>query len=188
MGWHEAVDVVAVDGFTGSSKTAAAEEQPKARAVMDPFSTSCASEVMLSIGAAVGSSKKRGHRDLANEPLYRARKTLHTGQGLLTTRAPDLVSGQNRQDALAEKVPASVQSPLSSRSPPRETLKKSARAILVFLGHPNTRNGPVEALNGRCEHIRGSAGGFRNLATTSMIITRNRQIQTPTTLRIVKSL
>ena len=34
--WREAIEVVAMDGFTGF-KTAAAEELPEAVAVMDPF-------------------------------------------------------------------------------------------------------------------------------------------------------
>ena len=29
--------------------------------------------------------------------------------------------------------------------------------------HPHTSNGPTEAINGRLEHLRGSALGFRNL-------------------------
>ena len=29
--------------------------------------------------------------------------------------------------------------------------------------HPRTSNGPTEAINGRLEHLRGSALGFRNL-------------------------
>ena len=35
--------------------------------------------------------------------------------------------------------------------------------ILAFFDHPGTSNGPTEALNGRLEHLRGSALGFRNL-------------------------
>ena len=38
----------------------------------------------------------------------------------------------------------------------------SARDTLYF-DRPGTSNGPTEALNGRLEHLRGSALGFRNL-------------------------
>ena len=33
-----------------------------------------------------------------------------------------------------------------------------------LLRRPGTSNGPAEAINGRLEHLRGSALGFRNLA------------------------
>ncbi|NMX12593.1 transposase, partial [Mobiluncus mulieris] len=29
--------------------------------------------------------------------------------------------------------------------------------------HPHSSNGPTEAINGRLEHLRGTALGFRNL-------------------------
>ena len=32
-----------------------------------------------------------------------------------------------------------------------------------YFDHPRTSNGPTEAINGRLEHLRGSALGFRNL-------------------------
>ena len=38
-----------------------------------------------------------------------------------------------------------------------------AADILAFFDHPGTSNGPTEAINGRLEHLRGSALGFRNL-------------------------
>jgi hypothetical protein len=35
--------------------------------------------------------------------------------------------------------------------------------LLAYFERPGTSNGPTEALNGRLEHLRGSALGFRNL-------------------------
>jgi hypothetical protein len=35
--------------------------------------------------------------------------------------------------------------------------------VLAYFDRPGTSNGPTEALNGRLEHLRGSALGFRNL-------------------------
>ena len=61
--WREAVEVVAMDGFTGF-KTAAAEEIPAAVAVMDPF------HVVRLRGSALG------FRNLTN---YIARSLLETG-------------------------------------------------------------------------------------------------------------
>ena len=43
------------------------------------------------------------------------------------------------------------------------TLKKRAEDVLAYFDRPGTSNGPTEATNGRLEHLRGSALGFRNL-------------------------
>jgi transposase len=43
------------------------------------------------------------------------------------------------------------------------TLKQRAADVLAYFDHPGTSNGPTEAINGRLEHLRGSALGFRNL-------------------------
>ena len=43
------------------------------------------------------------------------------------------------------------------------TLKRRAGDILAYFDHPGTSNGPTEAINGRLEHLRGIALGFRNL-------------------------
>ncbi len=43
------------------------------------------------------------------------------------------------------------------------TLAKRAADVLAYFDRPGTSNGPTEAINGRLEHLRGSALGFRNL-------------------------
>ncbi len=43
------------------------------------------------------------------------------------------------------------------------TLKKRAADVLAYSDRPGTSNGPTEAINGRLEHLCGSALGFRNL-------------------------
>ena len=81
--WRDGVDVVAMDGFTGF-KTAAAEELPDAIPVMDPF------HVVRLAGDALDRCRQRvqqntlGHRGRAGDPLYKVRRTLHTGANLLT--------------------------------------------------------------------------------------------------------
>jgi len=35
--------------------------------------------------------------------------------------------------------------------------------VLAYFDRPGTSNGPTEAINGRLEHLRGTALGFRNL-------------------------
>jgi transposase len=83
--FREAVEVVAMDGFTGF-KTATSEELPDAVAVTDPF------HVVRLAGDALDRCRRRvqqdphGHRGRKNDPLYRSRRTLHTGADLLTER------------------------------------------------------------------------------------------------------
>lgn len=43
------------------------------------------------------------------------------------------------------------------------TLKRRAVDVLAFFDHPGSSNGPTEAINGRLEHLRGTALGFRTL-------------------------
>lgn len=43
------------------------------------------------------------------------------------------------------------------------TLKRRTSDIPAYFEHPHTSNGPAEALNGRLEHLHGSALSFRNL-------------------------
>ena len=72
--------------WTGSPgpESAAGEELPKARAVMDPF------HVVSLAGDKLDQCRRRvqraitGRRGRAGDRLYRARRTLHTGAGLLT--------------------------------------------------------------------------------------------------------
>jgi transposase len=72
-------------GFTGF-RTATTEELPDATAVMD------ASHVVRLAGDALHRCRRRvqqdlhGHRGRKDDPLYRARRTLHTGHDLLTNR------------------------------------------------------------------------------------------------------
>ncbi|MBG6225945.1 transposase [Arthrobacter sp. CAN_A2] len=83
--WRDGVEVVAMDGFTGF-KTAASEELPDAVPVMDPF------HVVRLAGDGLDRCRQRvqqattGHRGRAGDPLYRARRTLHTGADLLTDK------------------------------------------------------------------------------------------------------
>ena len=83
--WREQVEVVAMDGFTGF-KTAAAEELPDAVTLLDPF------HVVRFAGEALDTCRRRvqqrihGHRGRKSDPLYSARRTLTTGEGLLTDK------------------------------------------------------------------------------------------------------
>jgi transposase len=192
--WRDAVEVVAMDGFTGF-KTATTEELPDAVAVMDPF------HVVRLADEALDKCRRRvqqaihGHRGMKNDPLYSARRTLHTGADLLTNRQKDRLAAlfaddahveveatwgiyqrmiaayreENRQrgrelvvkhiDSISHSVPKALAEIITLG----RTLMKRAADVLAYFDRPGTSNGPTEAINGRLEHLRGSALGFRNL-------------------------
>ena len=193
--WRESIEIVAMDGFTGF-KSAAAEELPDARAVMDPF------HVVHLAGNALDECRRRIQQELhhrrgrATDPLYKARRMLHTRSCLLTPRQQhqllDLFSSQEHvalevtwsayqniidayrapdTDVGKAMMEAEINTLTCTRVPRglRElitlgrTLKRRSRDILAYFDHPHTSNGPTEAINGRLEHLRGSALGFRNL-------------------------
>jgi transposase len=192
--WRDDVEVVAMDGFTGF-KTATVEELPDAVAVMDPF------HVVRLGGDALDRCRRRvqqalhGHRGRKDDPLYRARRTLHTGADLLTDkqkdrladlfavdghveveatwgiyqrmiaayREPDRRKGKQLMEKLICSVSQGVPRVLSEVITLGRTLKKRAADVLAYFDRPGTSNGPTEAINGRLEHLRGSALGFRNL-------------------------
>jgi len=192
--WRDAVEVVAMDGFTGF-KTATSEELPTAVAVMDPF------HVVRLAGQALDECRRRtqqqlhGHRGRAGDPLYSARRTLHTGLGLLTDkqrarlqalieidehaavevtwgvyqqmirayRHPDRTRGRQLMSKLISSLAGKVPAALSELAVLGRTLTRRAADVLAYFDRPGTSNGPTEAINGRLEHLRGSALGFRNM-------------------------
>jgi transposase len=192
--WRDTVEVVAMDGFTGF-KTAATEELPDAVAVMDPF------HVVRLAAEALDQCRRRvqqatcGHRGRKDEPLYAARRTLHTGVDLLTDkqkhrltslfaadehveveatwgiyqrmitayRQPDRAQGRELMQKLINSISHRVPSALTEIITLGRTLTKRAADVLAYFDRPGTSNGPTEAINGRLEHLRGSALGFRNL-------------------------
>jgi transposase len=191
--WRDGVDVVAMDGFTGF-KTATVEELPDAVAVMDPF------HVVRLAGDALDRCRRRvqqaihGHRGRSDDPLYRSRRTLHTGADLLTDkqkdrlaalfaddahveveatwgiyqrmivayREPDRKQGRQLMTKLIASVSQGVPKALSEIITLGRTMTKRAADVLAYFDRPGTSNGPTEAVNGRLEHLRGSALGFRN--------------------------
>ena len=192
--WRDAVEVVAMDGFTGF-KTATHEELPDAVAVMDPF------HVVRLAGQALDECRRRvqqaihGHRGHKGDPLYAARRTLHTGADLLTDkqtdrlaalfasdahveveatwgiyqrmiaayREPERTQGRQLMEQLIASVTSGVPTALTEITRLGRTLKQRATDVLAYFERPGTSNGPTEAINGRLEHLRGSALGFRNL-------------------------
>jgi transposase len=193
--WRQAVEVVAMDGFTGY-KTAAAEALPDAVTVMDPF------HVVALAGLALDRCRQRvqqdtlGHRGRTGDPLFGIRRVLRTGAELLTDRQtqrltaavfniadhveveatwsiyqrivaayrdPNRRRGKTTLARIIELLSAGVPAPLTELITLGRTLKRRSGDILAYFDRPHTSNGPTEAINGRLEHLRGSALGFRNL-------------------------
>ena len=83
--WRERIEIVAMDGFTGVKSTAA-KELPGARAVMDPFHVvHLAGDALEQCRRRIG-QERHHRRGRAMDPLYKARRMLHTRSCLLTPR------------------------------------------------------------------------------------------------------
>jgi transposase len=78
-------------------------------------------------------------------------------------REPDRRRGRELMTKLIESVSTGVPKALVEVITLGRTLKKRAEDVLAYFDRPGTSNGPTEAINGRLEHLRGSALGFRNL-------------------------
>ncbi|GAB2465674.1 ISL3 family transposase [Xylanimonas ulmi] len=199
--WKNGIEIVAMDGFTGF-KTAAEEALGEQVAtVMDPV------HVVRLAGDALDEVRRRvqqelhGRRGRNDDPLYKARRTLHSGADLLTDkqktriealfaieehvpveatwgiyqrmvaayRCEDRAAGKAKMAAVIASVSSSVPAGLKELTSLGRTLKKRAADVLAYFDRPGSSNGPTEAINGRLEHLRGSALGFRNLGELTTI-------------------
>lgn len=78
-------------------------------------------------------------------------------------REPDRKLGKELMEKLIDSLSAGVPAALTELVMLGRTLTKRADDVLAYFDRPGTSNGPTEAINGRLEHLRGSALGFRNL-------------------------
>ena len=78
-------------------------------------------------------------------------------------RQPDRVKGRRLMEQVIQATSNGVPGALAEVITLGRTLNKRAADVLAYFDRPGTSNGPTEALNGRLEHLRGSALGFRNL-------------------------
>ncbi|MBN9178921.1 MAG: ISL3 family transposase [Microbacterium sp.] len=79
-------------------------------------------------------------------------------------REPDKKKAKEMMRSVIDSVSSGVPAMLAEIRRLGRTLKQRAADVLVFFDLAGTSNGPTEAINGRLEHLRGSALGFRNLA------------------------
>ena len=73
--------------------------------------------------------------------------------------------GRELMARLIDSISTGVPKALAEITKLGRTLKKRAADVLAYFDRPSTSNGPTEAINGRLEHLPGSALGFRNLTT-----------------------
>jgi len=78
-------------------------------------------------------------------------------------REPDRKLGKLAMQSVIDSLTSGVPALLVELRRLGRTLKQCAADVLAFFDRPGTSNGPTEAINGRLEHLRGSALGFRNL-------------------------
>ena len=78
-------------------------------------------------------------------------------------REPDKKKAKQMMRTVIDAVSSGVPTALVEIRTLGRTLKQRALDVLAFFDRPGTSNGPTEAINGRLEHLRGSALGFRNL-------------------------
>ena len=78
-------------------------------------------------------------------------------------RDPDRSKGKKVLTKLIATLARGIPAALSELITLGRTLHRRATDVLAYFDRPGTGNGPTEAINGRLEHPRGSALGFRNL-------------------------
>ncbi len=78
-------------------------------------------------------------------------------------RDPHPTAGKTELQKVIATISAAVPAALTELKTLGRTLKRRAADVLAYFDRPGTSNGPTEAINGRLEHLRGSALGFRNL-------------------------
>ena len=78
-------------------------------------------------------------------------------------REPDKKKAKAMMQAVIDTITSGVPVALVEVRKLGRTMRQCAADILAFFDRPGTSNGPTEATNGRLEHLRGSALGFRNL-------------------------
>ena len=120
----------------------------------------------LHTGAALLTEKQRGRPEapFAVSEHVAAEATWGIYQLMIAAhREPDKKHGKAMIQAVIDSVASGVPATLTEIRKLGRTLKQRATDILAFFYRPGTSNGPTEAINGRLEHLRGSALGFRNL-------------------------
>ena len=120
----------------------------------------------LLTGASLLTEKQQARLEalFADDRHVEAQATWGIYQDLITAyREQDRGLGRFFLEHTIEKIGSGVPSGLVEIRKLARTLKQRATDVLGYFDRPGTSNGPTEAINGRLEHLRGTALGFRNL-------------------------
>jgi hypothetical protein len=82
-------------------------------------------------------------------------------------RRPDRRAAKTDLTNTIAAISAAVPAALTELITLGRTLKRRAGDVLAYFDRPGTSNGPTEAINGRLEHLRGSASASATSPTTS---------------------
>lgn len=170
--FRDGIEAVAMAGFTGF-KTATADEVPQATRGHrgrsgDPLS-------------AIRQVLRTGTDLLTDGQCDRLTRVFaadeHADVEATWGIYPRIVQANRNPDRAEARAEAGHQLAAVITSPSREvpapltelitlgrTSTRRAEEVLASFDRPRTSNGPAEAINGRPEHLRGTALGFRNLA------------------------
>ena len=84
-------------------------------------------------------------------------------QNMAAYRHPNRNQAKHDLKAVIDSISTGISNELKELQTLGRTMKRRADDILAYFDHARTSNGPTEAINGRIEHLRGTALGFRNL-------------------------
>jgi transposase len=121
---------------------------------------------VLLTGAGLLTDKQRKRLDalFAGDDHVEVEATWGVYQRMIAAyREPDRRHARQLMAAVIDSLSTGVPKPLVELARLGRTLKRRAVDVLAYFDRPGTSNGPTEAINGRLEHLRGSALGFRNL-------------------------
>jgi transposase len=85
-------------------------------------------------------------------------------QMITAYREPDRTCGKSILRGLIDSISIGVSAPLVEVITLGRTLTRRAVDVLASFDRPGTSNGPTGAINGRLEHLRGSALGLKDLS------------------------
>ena len=121
---------------------------------------------VLRTGADLLTDRQRARLDtvFADEQHVEVEATWGIYQRIVAAyRNPDRAAAKTELKKITAALAANVPTELTELITLGRTLKRRAADVLAYFDRPGTSNGPTEAINGRLEHLRGSALGFRNL-------------------------
>ena len=121
----------------------------------------------LTTGLSLATEKQKTKLvDLFNAPEYEPVQLVWSVYQKMVDayRQPDSKVGRWAMEQLIENIGTKVPQGLPELKKLGGTLRRRKTDILAYFDHVGSSNGPTEALNGRLEHLRGIALGFRNLA------------------------